>query len=605
MRKTNISFNPRRLKNEIINRVRNPYIIITIIAVVILSYLIILPLFEMVMNTFRLTQQDVRRVPSASAGDFSFYYWARLLFSQASSALLWQPLLNSLFISLTVSIYSVTLGSMIAWLLVRSDLPGKKFFSLAVIIPYMLPSWCKSMAWLTVFKNARIGGRIGFLASLGIDTPNWLAYGPLPIIIVLTIHYYAYAYLLVSAALSSLNSEVEEMGEIAGATKGQILGRITLPLVLPAILSSFILTFSKTMGTFGVPAFLGMKVNYYTISTTLYSTIRQRQTATGFAIAVILILISALFIYINQKAIGSRKSYALIGGKGGRKNPLPLGKAKKPIVVFLILFIGIVVIGPIIILTIDTFMLKPGNYSFSNFSLHYWIGASDQTIYEGESGILVNPRFLRTLFNTLALVGVTSLIASFCGQIVGYIISRGRGKISGKFLEQLVFIPYLIPSIAFGALYLSMFAMPRLFIPSLYGTFALLVLVCVVKNLPFSCRAGISTMMQVSVELEEAAAIPGASFLRRFTRIVFPLSRSGFISGFILIFISVMKELDLIIILITPQLATLPYMAFQYSNENMFPYSNAIAVLMFLIVLVTYLITYLSGKADITRSMGA
>ena len=598
------NFNPRKIKNEILLWLGNPYTIITIAAGIILSYLIIVPLCDMILNTFKLSQQDIRRFPGASPGDFSFYYWARLLSSQVSNALLWQPLRNSLFISLVVSVCSVFLGSVIAWLLVRSDLPGKKFFSLAVIVPYMLPSWCKSMAWLSVFKNERIGGRTGFLASFGIETPNWLAYGPLPIILVLTIHYYAFAYLLVSAALSSLNSELEEMGEIAGATKGQIISRITLPLVLPAVLSSFILTFSKTLGTFGVPAFLGMKVNYYTISTMLYSTVRQQQANTGFAIAIILIIISALFIFINQKAIGERKSFATIGGKGGRKVPLPLGNAKNPILILMIIFIVLVIAGPIIILTIDTFMLKPGIYSFSNFSLHYWIGAPNPVIYEAESGVLVNPRFLRIMGNTLALVCLASLIASFSGQITGYIVSRGRGKISGKFIEQLVFIPYLIPSIAFGAIYLSMFAVPRFIIPSLYGTFTLMVLVCAVKYLPFSCRAGISNMMQISVELEEAAAIPGASFISRFARIIFPLSRTGFISGFILIFISVMKELDLVILFVTPRLTTLPYMAFAYTNANMTPYSNVVAVLMFMIVLIIYLVTYLTGKADLSGSMG-
>ena len=84
--------------------------------------------------------------------------------------------------------------------MVRSDLPFKKFFSLAMIVPYMIPSWCKSMAWIAVFKTARIGGTQGFLSYLGLEPPDWLAYGPVAIICVLTIHYYAYAYLLISAA---------------------------------------------------------------------------------------------------------------------------------------------------------------------------------------------------------------------------------------------------------------------------------------------------------------------------------------------------------------------------------------------------------------------
>ena len=602
----------RKVKNALLGVVTNPYNVIVVVAIVLLVYLIVVPLVEMITTTFELQQIDVRRVRGGETGQFTLYYWNRLIRSNLSRALLWIPLRNSLCIAVAVSSLSIVLGSLLAWLMVRSDMPFKKFFSLAVIIPYMLPSWCKSMAWITVFKNSRIGGRIGFLASLGIETPNWLAYGPIPIVLVLVIHYYAYAYLLVSAALGSLNSELEEMGEITGASKPQILRKITMPLVLPAILSSVILTFSKAMGTFGVPAFLGMKVNFSTISTTLYSTIRNRESTTGYAVALILIAISSLFVFINQRAIGARKSFATIGGKGGRPNLIKLGAWKYPVTALVIALLVIGVIGPLVILIVDTFMLKPGIYSLSNFSLHFWAGHADYAIYEGEPGVLRNSLFWQNLRNTMLLVVSTSIIASLVGQTLGYIISRGRTKISAKFIEQLVFVPYLIPSIAFGAIYLSMFAVARFtipgtnfsLIPALYGTFSLLVLVSVVKHLPFSCRAGISNMLQIGVELEESAAIQGSSFFTRFRRIVLPLSKGGFISGFMLIFISIMKELDLIILIMVPAWSTLPYMAYRYSNQNFEPYSNVVAVVLFLIVFLVYAVLNIGGKADIAKSMG-
>lgn len=596
----------RRFKNNILNVVTNPYNMIVVISIILLSYLIILPLLDMLTTTFKVVQRDLRRIPGAQVGDFTLYYWNRILFSEVSSSLLYKPLLNSLIISSLVSVFSILLGSVLAWLMVRSDLPGKKFLSIAIIVPYMLPSWSKSMAWITVFKNTRIGGTPGFLSSIGINTPDWLAYGMVPIVLVLIAHYYAYAYLLVSASLGSINSELEEMGEIAGASKNRILSKITFPLVLPAILSAFILTFSKSMGTFGVPAFLGMKVNFHTISTMLYSNVKQRNTTIGFTIAMILITIAAINVFINQRAIGARKSFATIGGKGGRSNLISLGKSRPLILTVVMIFVFVAVLGPIFVLFINTFLLKPSVYSMDNLSLHYWIGGAGvlPEVYEGEPGVLANSRFWGNLWNTLKLVFITSAIATFCGQMAGYITSRGRGKFSGKLVEQLVFIPYLIPSIAFGAIYLSMFSRPQLFIPSLYGTFALMVLVSVVKHLPFASRAGSSNMMQIGAELEEAANIEGAGFARRMLRIVLPLSKAGFISGFMLIFISIMKELDLIILIVTPSLATLPYMAFTYSNSNMEPYSNVVAVIMFLIVLFVYWFTTKFSKADLASGIG-
>ena len=599
----------RRLKNQIKAVVTNPYNIIVLIAVVLLVYLIVLPLLDMIATTFELAQRDIRAVGGGKAGDFTLYYWQRLLASELSWTMLIKPLINSLVIGVCVSVCAILLGSILAWLMVRSDLPFKKFFSLAVIIPYMIPSWCKSQAWLSMFKTARLGGAPGFMASLGLDVPEWLAYGPVAIIIVLTLHYYAYTYLLVSSALNSINSELEEMGEIQGAGKAMILRKITLPLVLPAILSAVILTFSKAIGTFGTINYLGSPVQYYTLSSQLYMNINSRDTQTGFAMAILMIIIASIAVFVNQKLIGSRKSYATIGGKGGRSTLIGLGKVGRPVITAaLFVFFAVGIIMPIVILVMESFMLKEGIYSLDNFTLHYWIGESNPQIMEGLPGIFKNDEFINSLFNSLRLTLVNGVFGTIFGQLLGYITAKGRGRLHGKLVEQLVFIPYLIPSVAFGGIYLSMFSQPQqifgvTLVPALYGTFALLTLVSVVKHLPFAARAGTSNMLQISGELEEAAAIEGAGFFRRFVKIVFPLSKGGFISGFMLIFVSIMKELDLIILIMTPTTSTLPYLAFRYQNGNSPQASDCVAIVMFSIVFLVYAIANLSGKADLAKSM--
>ena len=599
----------RRLKNQIKAVVTNPYNIIVLIAVVLLVYLIVLPLLDMIATTFELAQRDIRAVGGGKAGDFTLYYWQRLLASELSWTMLIKPLINSLVIGVCVSVCAILLGSILAWLMVRSDLPFKKFFSLAVIIPYMIPSWCKSQAWLSMFKTARLGGAPGFMASLGLDVPEGLAYGPVAIIIVLTLHYYAYTYLLVSSALNSINSELEEMGEIQGAGKAMILRKITLPLVLPAILSAVILTFSKAIGTFGTINYLGSPVQYYTLSSQLYMNINSRDTQTGFAMAILMIIIASIAVFVNQKLIGSRKSYATIGGKGGRSTLIGLGKVGRPVITAaLFVFFAVGIIMPIVILVMESFMLKEGIYSLDNFTLHYWIGESNPQIMEGLPGIFKNDEFINSLFNSLRLTLVNGVFGTIFGQLLGYITAKGRGRLHGKLVEQLVFIPYLIPSVAFGGIYLSMFSQPQqifgvTLVPALYGTFALLTLVSVVKHLPFAARAGTSNMLQISGELEEAATIEGAGFFRRFVKIVFPLSKGGFISGFMLIFVSIMKELDLIILIMTPTTSTLPYLAFRYQNGNSPQASDCVAIVMFSIVFLVYAIANLSGKADLAKSM--
>lgn len=604
--KSKSPFRWKRIKNAFLNVFTNPYNIIVLVSLVVLVYFIVVPLGDIIATTFKVQQRDIRRIPGSAEGDFTLYYWNRLLFSDVSTSLLWKPLMNSLLIGISVSVLSILIGGLLAWLVVRSDLPWKRGLSLLIIIPYILPSWSKSMAWTAVFKNARVGGVPGFLNSIGINTPDWIAYGPIPIILVLTIHYYAYAYLLGSSALQSINSELEEMGEIQGASKVKILARITFPLVLPALLSAFILTFSKSIGTFSVPAYLGFKVNYNTISTMIYSQSTSSNKAVAYAIAMILIMIASVNIFLNQRAIGARKSYATIGGKGGRSTLLKLGAWRMPIFIIVMVFLTIVVILPLLILILETFMMEQGKFSLDNFTLHYWIGEafSKPTVYEGEAGIFRNKLFWDSLWNTVKLVLSVSVIATLIGQMIGYITSRGRGKFSGRLIEQLVFIPYLIPSIAFGAVYMSMFAVRRGIMPALYGTFALLILISTVKNLPFAARSGTSSMMQIGLELEEAAQIEGANFITRFARIITPLSRGGFFSGFMLIFIGVMKELDLHILLLTPKMATLSYLAFSYNNDNKEPYEYGCAVIIFVLTYFCYWVAGKIGKVDLAGSLG-
>ena len=597
----------RRLKNQIKAVVTNPYNLIVLIAIVLLTYLIVFPLLDMISTSFTLAQKDAR-LAGGTVGSFTLYYWQRLLGSALTKQMLLQPLLNSLLIGVCVSFFAILIGSVLAWLMVRTDLPFKPFFSLAVIIPYMIPSWCKSQAWLTMFKTERIGGAPGFLMSLGINVPDWLAYGPVAIITVLSLHYYAYAYLLVSAALNSINSELEEMGEIQGASKPLILRKITLPLVLPAMLSAVILTFSKAIGTFGTINYLGSPVSFRTLSSELYSNSKSQNTQTAFAMAILMICIASLSVFINQRLIGARKSYATIGGKGGRSTPIGLGGWKPIVTIILFIFFLVGIIMPVIILILESCMLKEGTYSLSNFTLYYWIGEGDPNIMEGVPGIFKNETFMMSLVNSLKLTLVNGVFGTIFGQMLGYICAKGRGKLHGKLVEQLVFIPYLIPSVAFGGIYLSMFSKPQtLFgvtlIPALYGTFALLTLTSVVKHLPFASRAGTSNMLQISGELEEAATIEGAGFFKRFVKIVFPLSKGGFISGFMLIFVSIMKELDLIILIMTPKTSTLPYLAFQYQNQNCPQASNCVAIVMFSIVFLVYALANIFGDADLAKSM--
>nr|WP_284703697.1 iron ABC transporter permease [Clostridium swellfunianum] len=559
----------------------------------------------MISTTVKWQPQDAKTVKGAVAGALTLNYWKTTLGSMISKNLFYKPLLNSIIIASLVSIFSIILGGTLAWLLTRTDLPCKKVLAFLTVVPYMLPSWSKAMAWTVVFKNNRIGGYPGFFQSVfKVSPPDWFSYGPVPIIITLTLHYYVFTYLLMSSALHSIGGDLEEMAEITGASRFTILRKITFPIVLPAIMSSFILTFSKAIGAFGVPAFLGLKVNYYTLSTMIYSSIRNRNTVRAYVLGIVLILVACLTVYLNQRAIGRRKSYTTIGGKGTRKNLVPLRKWKLPILITLFAFIFVAVILPLAVMVVQSFMLKDGVYSLKNFTTHFWIGSPTPGIADGEAGVFKNKLLWSSILNTLKLVLVVSVTATLIGLILGYIVSRGRKKLSGRIIDQLSFTPYIIPSIAFGAIYLSMFSKPKLFLPTLYGTFGILVLISVVKYLPFSVRSGTSNMLQIGYELEEAAIIEGSSWIKRFRKIMLPLSKKGLLSGFLLIFISAMKELDLLVLLVTPKTGTLTTLTYSYAESGFQQFSNVIMTLIVFIIIVVYYISLKIGDADITSGIG-
>ena len=596
-------FNGTRLKNQVLNVVKNPFNMIVAVSMVVLFCLIVIPLLQMIASTFTAAKGEIRRI-GGNVGDFTLYYWKYLLVGKLSGATLWGPLKNSLVVGLFTVLVSVPLGSVLGWLVVRSDLPGKKLIGMLVVIPYMIPSWCKALAWLAVFRN-NTSGSLGFLAGLGIPIPDWLAYGPVAIVLCMSLHYYAFSYIHVSSALRSINSELEEMGEICGANKVQILKSITLPLVLPSILSAVVMTLSKAIGTYGVAANLGSRIGYFTLATKMKTFINGGPQGVGFAMSLVLISLAALIIFTNQKLIGVRKSYATIGGKGGRSNEMHLGKAKAPLMAFLVLFLFFAMVAPMFVLVMETFQVTTGNgYTLSNLTLYNWIGAVDEAErYINYPGIFRNPEFGKAVWNTIRLTFIGSIITALCGQFLGYISTRGRGKWYGSTTEQLVFIPYLMSGVAFSSMYVAMFSQPRLggLIPSLYGTFTLIVLTSVVKHFPFASRSGTANMMQIAVELEEAADINGANFWQRMGKIVLPLAKNGFISGFMLTFISIAKELDLIIIMMDKHTQTMSYLAFTYSQEGYNQMADAISVCVLLFILVCYIIANRFG-ADIGKA---
>ncbi|ACS98965.1 ABC transporter permease [Paenibacillus sp. JDR-2] len=594
-----------RFYNGMLNGLRSPIHLIGLAALLFLAYTIAWPVLKILYTTFLWRQQDVRLTGEANPGHFTLYHWTRVLASDISMNLFYKPILNSLGVGFAVSALSMLIGCGLAWLVVRTNVPWKKTIAFLAVIPYLLPSWIISQAWLTFFKNGKIGGTPGIMeALLHVSPPDWLSYGFVPIVVSLSIHDSVFFFLIVGAALSSMNSQLEEAASVTGAARWTILRRIVFPLVMPSILSGFILIFTKAISSYGVPALLGTPVNFYMISTMLYSSMRSRLTTEANVLSLTLMLISMLTIYLNQRVVGRRKSFVTVTGKDSAKTLTSLGRWRYPAAGTAAAVMILISVVPLLVLLFQSFMLKEGVYSLSNFTTHYWWGGSDPNINTGEKGVLQNDIFMLALKNSLYIAGVASVIAAVIGLILGYVVARGRQSWIGRMVDQVSFLPYLIPGISLAAIYISMFAKPTLIIPALYGTITLLILITVVKELPFTVKAGSASMMQIGKELEEAAQISGASWLTRFRRILLPLNRKSLMSAFLLVFIGAMKEMELIILLITPRTETLTTITFYYAEKGYEQLTNVILMIIIAIVITVYFLAVKFGKADLTQGIG-
>lgn len=584
---------------------RSPQTIIMVVLILALGYLVLVPVFNLAWHTLTWGDGDLRLSPNAVPGEFTLAHWKRVLTGGTAQELLFEPLKNTLLVGVCSSILSLLLGGLLAWLVTRTDLPFRGALRTFLILPYLLPSFALALAWTQIFKSSLIGGRPGLFEALtGLVVPDWLSFGPIPIIITMTIHYYPFTFMIVAGALSTLDAQLEEGAELLGASRWTILRKITFPLVTPAFLSAWVLTLGKAVSAFATPVLLGLPIRYYTLSTMLFSNIALGLESNGYILALVLIALASLTVFINSRVLGSSARFVTIGGKGFKANPVRLRSWRIPIMILLVILIFIWVVFPIGMLAFQSLMLVEGVYSLDNLTSYFWAGKTNLEIFpDGEPGVLANESILKATWNSIRLAVSGALIGSLLGVLIGYLVIRTKNKFLAGLLDQLSFLPYLIPSIALGAMYLSLFAVPRGPIPALYGTFALLVVASVVKRLPYSTRTGTSAVAQIGLELEEAAELSGASWLTRFRKIVLPLASSGVISGMMITYITIMRELSLIIILITPATRVLMTMSYRYVEEEYLQHSNALTLIVIVLTLIGEVVAWRLGKGKLSTQI--
>ena len=556
---------------------REPIAIIGVLMVVLFAYLIVVPIITLLHDAVEVQFGDARRAKS-DIGQWTSYYLIRTLTSPVAGNLFWEPLSHTLSIAVGVIAISVSMGSVLAWLLSRTDMWGRRWFATALIVPYMLPSWTFALAWRTVFRNRTVGGQQGWLENLGFTPPDWLAYGQIPITVILALHYTPFVILLFGNALRRFDTQLEDSARILGARPATVARQIIIPLLLPSILSATVLIFAKCLGEFGVTYVLGLPVDYNVLATSLYRSISSRQTGVAGVLAGAIMLIGIISLLIDARLVRESRKFVTVGGKGTMNRSSALGVYKVPATLFAGIVFLISVGLPLLTLVLSTVMRIPADFTWSNFTLDYWIGHNLETVALS-TGILLTNDLWTAAWNTLRIVGLSAICSGFLGLLVGYVVVRSPVRWVSGFLRQVTFFPYLVPGIAFAAAYLSLFAVPRGPVPALYGTAIILILALIADQMPFASRAGISAMMQLGKDPEEAAQICGASWWRRVMHVVIPIQKGALVAGTLLPFISGIRGLSLFVILAVPSTDVLTTYTLRLIDANYTQAANAVVLI--------------------------
>ncbi len=592
--------------NALKSYLAKPSNLILIIFTVLLTCLVLIPLVYLLYNTFLIHNGEYS---IGQIGTLSAKHWVNVLFTSKnkySLSVFWIPLKNSILMSIVSCLISVIIGGGIAYLITRTDFPAKKFISLVFVFPYIMPSWSIAMFWENFFKNTvNLQGaqaQMGLLQALtGLCVPGSLVYGFWPCAICLGIHYAPFAYILIGGILRNMDANLEEAATILKASRLKIMRRITLPIVMPALLSTVLLVFASSISSYTVPMFLG-KDGYMPISIKMKALFNSSGlVGQGYVVATILMLFSIGIMMLNQLVTNSRRSFTTVTGKSSQVSLLRMRKVTKIIITTLVLAYTIFfAIVPLISFALESFLKVSGDYS--TFTTYYWTTTEQTNIYiSGSYGILHNPTIWRSFLNSLLISGACALVAGTFGILIGYAVAKNRRSKVANFVSNVSFLPYLIPAMSFSTIYLAISCSNTF--SFLYRSIPLLIIVGSIKFLPFASRSGTNAMLQLSKEIEEAALIVGVPWWKRMIKVIFPIQKSSFISGYLLPFISCMRELTLFVLL-TSSGTILTAVLQNYESYDSTQISNGINLIIIVTVLIINFLTNKLTGASIDKGVG-
>lgn len=541
------------------------------LSVLILLYFIVLPLAVLIIDS----------VVVDGHLDVSSYL---TVYGQAVNM---RALTNTAKISILVMILSVLITFPLAWLIGRTDLPGRKKFRTILVASYMIPPYVGAIAW-TQLLNPDVGYLNALLKTIfSLSKAPFNIYTEGGLIWVLTLFYSPFAFITISRAMEKMDPTLEEASRVSGASPLRVLWDVTLPLMAPSILAGGLLVFIGAGSAFGIPAIVGMPGNIEVLTTRIVSFVYMGndsgiRNATTLAVS-LMILANGLLFFMTW--FMGRKDYTTIGGKSTRPALVELGKWKGLATFLVAVYAFIAVILPLGSIVITSFMVSMSKgLSLDNFGFDAWIP------------VLENSQYLDCIWRSLGYAFIAATIGTILSLFVAYLSVKTHVK--GRSLpDLLVMVGGSTPSVVIALALIITFS--GNYGLNLYSTMWILIVSYLVKYMTMSVRTIAASLSQVSSSLEEAGLNSGAGWLRICKDIIMPLIAPSIVAGWFLIFMPSFYELTMSNLLYGSNTQTIGVLLYELQTYADTQNASVMSVIILIIVMVGNLILNKVSKGHI------
>lgn len=439
---------------------------------------------------------------------------------------------NTLIFAVGVALLTFVLGASIAWLVERSDVPGRNVFHALALVSFAVPGLLTTMAWMLALSP-----NIGWVNTL-LEGGLGLRHAPLDIytlpgmIWALSSHSFPLAYLLMAPAFRVLDTRLEEAALAGGARPWEVAARVTLPLLRPAVLSTLMLLFVRGIESFEVPRLIGLPAGVHLMTTEIQSAASAAVPHFGRAAALglLLLVLAIVGVYVYRRSTRHAEAFATVTGKGFRPTRVALGAWRWPAAFGAAALFAIALGFPIATLAWQS-LLHNGTASLENYRF-----------------VFTYPIIGHAFVNSAVLGIAAATVVGVLGFVMAWIAQRALPR-TGWLLDALAFAPIAIPGIIIGASVL--FAYISAPIP-IYDTLWILLIAYVTMYVPYGMRFAAGGIAQIHRELEDAAAVSGAGLLQTFRHVLAPLIAPALIAGWLYVFVLVVRELAASIFLVAP-----------------------------------------------------